>query len=329
MPRQNILLLSAGRRVELYQAIADAAARLVPDARIICADMEPELSAACIACGDHAVLPPVRDPGYRDALAALCRDRDVGMVIPTIDTELMALAEMREAMSAEGTELIVADVELIRQCSDKRLTADLFIEHGIATPEIYTHESIRFPCFSKPAAGSSSIGACRIDDRDQISSEMWSDPGRMFMELVPADMVEFTIDLYYDRNGALKCTVPRERIATRAGEVAKGVTRRNWIYDYVEAKVGQLDGARGCLTLQVFADVAERRIAAIEINPRFGGGVPLTFAAGADYAGWLIREYFLCEDIAPFAEWESDLLMLRYDAKVLTRNHAPSNQGVK
>jgi carbamoyl-phosphate synthase large subunit len=322
MPRQNILLLSAGRRVELYQAIADAAARLLPTARIICADMEPELSAACVACGDHAVLPPVRDPGYRDALAALCRDRDIGMVIPTIDTELMALAEMREAMQAEGTELVVSDVDLIRQCSDKRLTAALFTEHGIATPEIYGHDSIRFPCFSKPAAGSSSVGACRIDDRDQISGEMWSDPGRMFMELVPSDMVEFTIDLYYDRNGALKCIVPRERIATRAGEVAKGVTRRNWIYDYVEAKVGQLDGARGCLTLQVFADASGSRIAAIEINPRFGGGVPLTFAAGADYPAWLVQEYFLDEEIPYYADWEPDLLMLRYDAKTLTRNFA-------
>src|SRR3546814_11507897 len=135
MARQNILLLSAGRRVELYQAIASAVSRMVPGARVICTDMHPELSAACVACGDYAILPPVRDAAYPAALEALCRDRAIGMVIPTIDTELSVLAAMREDMRAQGTELVVSDPDLIRQCADKRLTAQLFLAHGIARSE--------------------------------------------------------------------------------------------------------------------------------------------------------------------------------------------------
>lgn len=322
MLRRNILLLSAGRRVELYQAIADAASRLSPDSRVICADLEPDLSAACVMCGDHVALPPVGSAGYPEALAVLCQERSIGLVIPTIDTELPVLARLRGQFQAQGTELVISGTELIGQCADKRRTAQLFVSYGIPTPELYPRTAIRFPCFSKPAAGSSSIGAFRLDQADQVSDEMMQDPDRIFMELVPASMAEFTLDLYYDRDGELKCLVPRKRLATRAGEVAKGVTRRNWLCNYLGEKLSKVRGARGCLTLQVFADEGDRRIAAIEINARFGGGVPLTIAAGADYPAWLIREYLLHEEIPAFSAWEENLLMLRYDAKVLAKNYS-------
>ena len=35
----------------------------------------------------------------------------------------------------------------------------------------------------------------------------------------------------------------------------------------------------------------------IEINPRFGGGYPMSHAAGADYPGMLIKEYLLGETL--------------------------------
>jgi carbamoyl-phosphate synthase large subunit len=63
-----------------------------------------------------------------------------------------------------------------------------------------------------------------------------------------------------------------------------------------------------------------KRYAALEINPRFGGGYPLSYAAGAKYPGWLIDEYLLNKEVPFFDGWESDLLMLRYDSQVLVKN---------
>lgn len=57
-------------------------------------------------------------------------------------------------------------------------------------------------------------------------------------------------------------------------------------------------------------------IRAGEINPRFGGGYPLSYAAGANYPELLIREYFLHQQIDYSDEWKDDLLMLRYDDAV-------------
>ena len=76
-------------------------------------------------------------------------------------------------------------------------------------------------------------------------------------------------------------------------------------------------GARGCCTFQVFGSPRSGEVIGLEINPRFGGGYPLTAAAGADYAEWLIREYLLGRDIPDFDDWQRNLMMLRYDAEVL------------
>lgn len=64
-----------------------------------------------------------------------------------------------------------------------------------------------------------------------------------------------------------------------------------------------------------------KRIIGIEINPRFGGGFPLSYQAGANYPKFLIQEYLLNETIEYTNEWEDNLLMLRYDDEILIRNY--------
>ena len=63
---------------------------------------------------------------------------------------------------------------------------------------------------------------------------------------------EFTVDMYYDRQGRLKCAIPRERLEVRTGEVSKGATRRNALYKELVEKMAVLEGARGCITAQFF-----------------------------------------------------------------------------
>jgi carbamoyl-phosphate synthase large subunit len=140
----------------------------------------------------------------------------------------------------------------------------------------------------------------------------------MFLEyLDPKEHIEYTVDLYYDRHSELKCVVPRQRIEVRGGEVSKGVTRKNFLVKYLPEKMNRLEGARGCLTLQVFVNTQSSKVTGIEINPRFGGGYPLSYLAGANFSKWIIDEYFFNKKIDYFDGWEDNLLMLRYDDEVL------------
>ena len=315
--KTSILILSAGRRVELVQAFQQAQTIHFPEAKVFTTDLRPDRSAACQISDFGFKAPRVTAPEYIDFLLELCLENEIGLVVPTIDTELQLLADHRERFAAEGIHLIISSAELISVCRDKRKTAETYAELNISQPEIYHRNNIQFQCFCKPYDGSCSIGALPLYTPDMLTQELLDDEKNMFMELVGKEYSEYTIDVYYDRNGELCCLVPRERLEVRGGEVSKGATRKNYVYDYLRERLEGLKGARGCITAQVFANPDGEAIKDLEINPRFGGGFPLSQAAGADYADWLIREYLLNENIGFYDEWEDNLVMLRYDAKVL------------
>ena len=109
------------------------------------------------------------------------------------------------------------------------------------------------------------------------------------------------------------CCVPRQRLEVRGGEISKCITRKDNVLPALKKYIGRINGARGVLTLQIFVDPSREKMLGIEINPRFGGGYPISHAAGANYPCMLIKEYLLGESLGFHDEWCSDLVMLRYD----------------
>ena len=71
----------------------------------------------------------------------------------------------------------------------------------------------------------------------------------------------------------------------------------------------------------MFVNLKEKLFKAIEINPRFGGGYPLSYAAGANFPKMIIQEYILDEDINFVDDWVENLLMLRYDSNVFVNDY--------
>jgi carbamoyl-phosphate synthase large subunit len=316
----HVLILSAGRRVELLKAFKLELNTRGLQSLVLATDSNPQLSAACQVADKAFAMPRVTAEGYLDELLALCIKESVGLVIPTIDTELLGLAQARERFLQEGIHLVISEEALIRACRDKRVTANLFESLNIETPGIFSPDQLVFPCFAKPYDGSRSIGAFKLGQATDLTSGMRSDPKLIFMEYIDSSFEEYTVDAYFDRVSSLKSLVPRHRLEVRDGETSKGVTRKNHVYHYLKERLSGLRGARGCVTVQLFAHPAGSQYAAIEINPRFGGGYPLSYAAGANYPGWLIDEYLLNKEVPFFDGWESNLLMLRYDSQVLVRD---------
>jgi carbamoyl-phosphate synthase large subunit len=318
----NILITSAGQRVSLVRAFQAALRSVYPRAKVFTTDMQPQLSAACNVSDAFFTVKRVTDPAYINELKNICIEQDIKMVVPTIDTELLVLSKNKALFSELGIHIIVSGEEFTQKCRDKRLINEFFVAHGIDIPRSIDRHDPVFPLFIKPFDGSLSADTYLITAAAQLTSDQVSNQRFMFMEYIDKqDHDEFTVDMYYDRSNYLKCIVPRKRIHIRAGEINKGLTCRNVIVPYLKEKLSYIEGAIGCLTLQLFLNRNNDRIIAIEINPRFGGGYPLSYRAGADYPLWLIREYFQNKQIDYTNDWEDGLLMLRYDDEVLVHGY--------
>ncbi len=319
----NILITSAGRRVSLVRAFQKELKKIYPQAKVIAADADSSLSAACHAADSYFKVPRLDNPEYINSLIAHCKDHQIKLVVPTIDTELLLLSKNKELLEKNSITPIIASVEFIEKCRDKRVIHEFFESHGIAIAKEYGKSDYTLPMFIKPIDGSRSVDTYLIKAKEDLTDYHFANEKLMFLQYLDhGEYDEFTCDLYYGKDYKLKCAVPRKRIKIRDGEVNKALTMNNDLVPYIKKKLGYIEGAVGCLTAQFFKHKSRSDIYGIEINPRFGGGYPLSYLAGANFPKWIIEEYMLNKEIDDkFDCWEDNLLMIRYDDEILVHGY--------
>lgn len=314
----SILICSAGRRVGLVEAFYAAADRLSVDLTILACDLEPDLSAACAVADRAFKVPRCDDPAYVEAIKDIVRDFNVALVVPTIDPELLPLAQAVDDFKALGARVHVSDLSVIEIARDKARTSNVFAGAGVPVPRTLGETQLRadpmaltWPVFAKPSGGSASRGLALYHSMSDVP-DAFEEP-MIFQDTLKGP--EYTINMFVDQAGMLKCVVPHIRLSIRAGEVEKGRTaRREDLKNIAQGIATALPGLRGVACFQVIDDPAHGpRV--IEINARFGGGYPLADNAGATFAQWLLEEVCGLPSSAN-DDWRDGVLMLRYDRAV-------------
>lgn len=315
---RNIIISSAGKRVELLKEFKSSLKDI--QGKVIAVDLNPFMSPACHMADRALEVPRVTDVDFINHLLHACKDNEVKLIIPTIDTELLPLAKNRKKFLKEGVEIMVSDESFISCCRDKRKTIKLFESLGIKNPEPRDKYHPVFPMFAKPYDGSLSSNIHVIYTEEDLTTEIFNNPKLLFMEVIDKkEYKEFTVDMYYGKDNYVKSIVPRERIEIRSGEVNKGATRKNYIVNYLKDRMNYMPGVRGCICIQLFYRESDNDIIGIEINPRFGGGYPLSFHAGANFPEMMIKEYILEQSLDYNDNWVNDTIMLRYDSQVIVK----------
>lgn len=318
----NILISSAGRRVSLVKAFKKEIKSKGESLKVFVSDAKPSLSAAAHVADDFFETLLLNDECYIEDLLDKCLKNNISIIIPTIDTELILLSKNRKHFLEHNINIIVSDEYFIEMAESKVKTAIFLEQHNLASPKIYKKNNYKLPMFVKPINGSSGVDNFIVKNENEVLDYFFKNDLLYFFEYLDHELHdEYTCDLYYSKDGKLKCTIPRKRIEIRAGEVSKGITKKNAIKDFIETNFSEIDGARGCITLQLFMNKETLAINGIEINSRFGGGYPLSYLAGGNFPKWIIEEYIFNENIEYFTDWEEDLLMLRYDNEVLVRDY--------
>ena len=265
-------------------------------------------------------VPRCSDPSFGETVFDLCSENGIGLVVPTIDTELPIYARNRDRFADAGTAVCISGERTIAIACDKHATSAWLTANGFPTvrqaspADVLAHPAgWTFPLIAKPHDGSASIGVRKLEGPRDLEYLALSQPSYIVQELARGR--EFTINLFVNRHGRCVCAVPHWRIEVRAGEVSKGLTVKDErLMDLGRRVVEALPDARGAMNLQCFLD-NDGRLAIIEINARFGGGYPLAHNAGARFTDWLLDEQDGLE-IEPYEDWTDNLAMLRFDDAV-------------
>lgn len=314
----NILLTSAGRRISLLKALMEATQPF--GGKVIAADFDPLAPALYLA--DYAEdVPRVLSSEYVPRLIEIVKKYSIRLLVPTIDTELRVLADSADDFAALNCRVHISNSAFVEITGDKWLTMNSFAGQKISVPASWLVETLPSPeflprrLFLKPRDGSASQHTYAIDKSD-LQDTLPRVPNVIIQEEVKGQ--EITIDAFISVDGRPIHYVPRWRIRTLGGESIQGLTvsSEGRLGEWLESvlKAASHLGARGAITLQAFDSPEGFKLS--EINPRFGGGYPLGYAAGGKYPQWLLQE-LVGETVVPrLGQYQVGLYMTRANTEI-------------
>jgi carbamoyl-phosphate synthase large subunit len=315
----SILFTCIGRRVSLLNSFRRAGRQLKIDLSLLGTDAT-ELSSALQLCDKGFPVRPITHANYIKQLLSIVRTNNVKLLIPTVDLDLKLLAQNKPKFTAAGCCVLVSTPDVVDICQDKRKTFRFLLKNGFDTPltmsprAALSKKKLNWPCFLKPWDGYASRGNAIVNNREELSLFAKRIPNTICQEFIKG--TEHTCDVYVDFNMEVRCVVPRKRIEVRAGEVSKGqVVKHLRIMSEAARLVETLGAGPGVITLQLFL-TGDGKIKFVEINPRFGGGVPLSIKAGANFPKWILQESLGEKTNIRFNGFKDNLIMLRYDGEV-------------
>ena len=285
----RILFTGAGRRVELMQAFRQAANRLNVILKLYGADMAGTAPALAF-CDYTRKVCGMRDTDYIPQLMRICEADHIDLLIPTIDTDLSVLSQNVAKFDEIGTKVLISKPEKIAICRDKNYTADFFETCGLKAPQTVNDYQLYhgpYPCFIKPKDGSSSINAFKVDNESEL--KVYAEQVGEYIVQPFIEGTEYTVDIFCDFEGNPIFIIPRIRVAVRAGEVLKTeIAMDEKIIDECRNLIARFQPC-GPMTVQLIRQNRTGDDYYIEINPRFGGGAPLSMKAGARSAETILK----------------------------------------
>lgn len=297
----NYLFTCAGRRTYLLKYFKE---NLSEGDRIIATDMQ--FSAPALQVADIKLqVPAVYDVKYVDVILNICREHEIDALIPLNDLELPILANNKQRFEEIGVKVIVSDPEIIDICFDKFMTARWVESIGLNAPKTYVrledtkkaleNGDIVFPLFMKPRWGSGSIGLESIADMEELDIYYNILTKKIKYSILATASVgteyimiqekltgnEYGLDVMNDLNGNNVSVSVKQKLAMRAGETDKAVT-----VDIPELRrIGRIIGEHLHHIGNLDVDIMQRangEYCVLELNPRFGGGFPFSYEAGAN-----------------------------------------------
>ena len=315
----RVLFTCIGRRVSLLQSFRKAAGQLRTSVLFFGADTT-ELSPALQLCDKRFGVKPTTHKGYISELLSIVKANRVRLLVPTVDLDLRNLALSAPKFAAAGCRVLVSNPGVIDICQDKRKTYRFLVGSGfdaaftMSVRSALAKKKIDWPCFLKPWDGSAGKENAVARNRRELRFYAGRIPNAICQEFVEG--TEYTCDVYVDFGMNVRCVVPRKRIEVRAGEMSKGqVVKNARIMSEAATLVEKLGAGPGVITLQLFL-TNDGKVKFIEINPRFGGGVPLSIKAGADFPRWILQELTGGKPRIHPDGFKDGLTMLRYDSEI-------------
>ncbi|TXD47754.1 ATP-grasp domain-containing protein [Polaribacter sp. IC073] len=304
----NLLITSTGRRGYMVDYFKSAIGN---KGKVFAANSEYTL--ALNKADEFIITPNIFNASYIDFLLDYCREKKINAIISLFDIDLPVLSKNKKIFKDNGIVLLISDVEFTTLCNDKWLTYNFLLNNNFKTAKSYISledfhndfkcNKIEFPVFLKPRWGMGSIGVFEAQNEEELNvfykkvkkeilnsylkyeSNYDIEHAIIIQEKIKGQ--EHGLDILNDLNGNYICSVPKIKIAMRAGETDIAETIIN---DKLEKLAKMLaDKTKHLLNLDVDCFIEGNTISILEMNARFGGQYPFSHISGVNFPKVIIN----------------------------------------
>ncbi|MEG0978175.1 MAG: ATP-grasp domain-containing protein [Bacilli bacterium] len=318
----NILLTNVGRRGTLIKYFKHS---LNNSCKIIATD-NWAVSPAVFFADDYYITPKPMSDDYIEKVLEICVKEEINAITTLIDPEIMILSKNRDKFQQLGVLLLCPSVQTAKLCFDKFLMYKYLCEKGIRTvltfdniksfDEAYEKGVIGFPVFIKPKSGSGSVGAQKVNTREELNILM-EDHLYEYIIQEYMDCEDFDADVYVDAISNKPVAIfSKRKIETRIGGASKTISFKDEkLFDFVKEILNHFE-FYGPIDMDFFYRNGEYYLS--EINPRFGGAYLNAYGAGVDFPKMIANNIdgHINDDL--IGNYDEGVLMLMYDDVVIT-----------
>lgn len=287
MSQSNILITSAAKKTSLIYAALDAARRIDQVDKIIAGDVDKNALSQFIA-DEFWAMPQVSELEIENIISG-CKNRNIKIIVPTRDGELLFWANNQERFLKEGVKVIVSPLRSVELCLDKLKFSEFgekehldFIPSSEDPSTFKDHPIIVKERFG---AGAKTLGI-------NLSFEQTIDHSRSLNSPIFQPQImgnEISIDAWVDKNSKVKGVVLRYRDLVVNGESQITSTFHDSIIESKIKNILEKLNLRGPVILQAIIDYTNN-VHIIECNSRFGGASTASIKVGLDLLYWSFLE---------------------------------------
>jgi carbamoyl-phosphate synthase large subunit len=320
----NVMITSVSRKVTLVRAFQSALDR-EGGGNVVAVDASRQ-SAALYEANIHQIAPYGLDSSFLDFVLKTGHKYNIKLIIPTRDEEVEFFSSHKSIIENAGMIVVTPSPRSVEVCQDKKLFIRHCLREDIKVPEVKDDpEGVDgFPVFVRGRFGKGGSSAYKVESEEELQTVLSKIEDPIVQEHV--DAPEYTVDLFATFEGEVISVVPRERIHVFGGESFVGRTVRDDQIISETVRLSESLNLVGHNTIQCFRR-ENGEVHFIEVNPRYGGGASLGFAAGAFTPQDLVR---LLQDkpvSTRIGEFKEGRTMLRYTQDLfLDKNGTPTSQ---
>lgn len=275
----NILLLNPGRRD--YMVNFFLSLRKKYNLTIFLIDPDKNIPAFQVSSlTKNYICPKLKDSKkFFYYLENFIKKNKINIIFPISDRELKILASKKLFLLKKGANVVVSNLEVIKNCQNKVQCYNFLKQFNILFPKIISKKYIKgnLPVIKKEINGSGSKNQEIIDNIDQISKNY----NKKFFFQKFLNYEEYNLDILNDLKGNYVHSCAKKKISIRSGDTDKAKIVKNKIFKTFAKKISKTLRHNGVIDVDFLYN--KKKIYLLDINPRFGGGYPFTHLYGYNY----------------------------------------------